>query len=80
MSNEMFSEWIANVMTLPEDLRHEAINRRGAELTAKQRESVNYLLQINRKQTRHMNPRRVRPIGPVDRAMRRLEEQYRNSR
>jgi type II secretory pathway component HofQ len=82
MTNEMFEEWIAEVMRLPEHLRNEAINRRWNELTAKQREDTVYRQQIEAKRTqaRHMKPRRPRPIGPLDRAQRLMEEQYRNSR
>ena len=40
IQTELFHEWIADVMGLPEHQRHEAINRRWDELTAEQRESA----------------------------------------
>jgi hypothetical protein len=82
MTNEIFYQWVVDIMRLPEHERHEAINARWNELTAEQRESTVYRQQIEAKRSQgaEMKARRPRPIGPVDRVMRRLEEQHRNSR
>jgi hypothetical protein len=83
LTNEMFQDWIVELRKLPPPLRYEAINKRWNHLTPKQRESIAYLFQQieeERTKAQRARVRRSRAIGPVDKAVRRMEDYSRGNR
>lgn len=72
-------EWQAIDAELPEDLRPENIAK---ETNPEKRWQLVMRLQIEQRRikVRREGSRRPRPIGPVDRAVRRMEEHYSRTR
>lgn len=83
MNDDLFDlqrdEWRAIDAELPIDLRPEVIAK---ESDPQKREQLVMRLQIEQRRikARRDRTRRPRAIGPVDRAMRRVQEHYRDSR
>lgn len=82
LTNEMFRKWVLELRALPVRLRHEAIDKRWNDLTPGQRESIVYVQQMDEKMNKalHVRVHRPRAIGPVDRAMRQMEDSRRSRR
>lgn len=81
LTDEMFEKRVTEDRALPENLRAESINDRWNRLTPEERERLVAHQQIELLKIRapHETVKRPRVIGPVDRAVRRMEEHYRKS-